>query len=105
VPDLLALTAQLVGHRSESFHEAPFVDWLEAELRALPHLDVVRVGDNLVARTGLDRPMRLLLVGHTDTVPAKRQRAPPARRRPAVGPRLGRHEGRARRRLATWPGR
>ncbi len=68
--DLLALTATLVDHRSESFAEGPFVDWLEAKLRALPHLDVERIGDNLVARTDLGRDQRLMLVGHTDTVPA-----------------------------------
>ena len=68
--DLLALTAQLVDIPSESFSEGPLVDWLEAELRALPHLQVARVGDNLVARTERGRPVRVLLVGHTDTVPA-----------------------------------
>ncbi len=67
--DLLALTAELVDHSSVSFEEAPFVDWLEAQLRLLPHLAVERVGDNIVARTNLGRSERLLLVGHTDTVP------------------------------------
>jgi succinyl-diaminopimelate desuccinylase len=70
VTDLLALTAELVGHRSESFREGPFVDWLESEMRPLEHLELTRVGDNLVARTTGDRPLRLLVVGHTDTVPA-----------------------------------
>ena len=67
--DLLALTATLVDHRSVSFEEAAFVDWLEVELRSCGHLQVDRVGDNLVARTELGREQRLLLVGHTDTVP------------------------------------
>mgnify|MGYP000601488239 CR=1 FL=1 len=69
VTDLLALTATLVDHQSVSFEEAAFVDWLEAELRSCDHLVVDRVGDNLVARTELGREQRLLLVGHTDTVP------------------------------------
>ena len=68
--DLLALTAELVDRPSESFHERPFVDWLERELRCLDHLEVTRVGDNLVARTELGRAERLILAGHTDTVPA-----------------------------------
>lgn len=68
--DLLQLTADLVAVRSESFAEAPLVDLLEADLRTLDHLEVTRVGDNLVARTRLDRPTRLVLAGHTDTVPA-----------------------------------
>lgn len=68
--DLLQLTADLVAVRSESFAEAPLVDLLEADLRTLDHLEVTRVGDNLVARTHLDRSTRLVLAGHTDTVPA-----------------------------------
>ncbi len=67
--DLLALTADLVNRTSVSFEEGPFVDWLEAELRLLDHLEVERVGDNLVARTNLGRSQRLILAGHTDTVP------------------------------------
>lgn len=54
---------------SVSFEEAPFVAWLQAELEGLDHLEVTRVGDNLVARTNLGRSQRLLLAGHTDTVP------------------------------------
>jgi succinyl-diaminopimelate desuccinylase len=68
--DLLAATAELVSVASPSRHEGPLVDRLEAELRALAHLSVERVGDNLVARTQLGRPLRLALGGHTDTVPA-----------------------------------
>ncbi len=67
--DLLALTADLVDRPSVSHEEGPFVDWLEGELRALAHLRVDRVGDNLVARTELGRDRRLMLAGHTDTVP------------------------------------
>jgi succinyl-diaminopimelate desuccinylase len=67
--DLLAATADLVDRMSVSFEEGPFVDWLETELAPLAHLEVTRIGDNLVARTDLGRPQRLLLVGHTDTVP------------------------------------
>ncbi len=67
--DLLALTADLVNRTSVSFEEAELVDWLEAELGTLGHLEVDRVGDNLVARTQLGRQERLILAGHTDTVP------------------------------------
>jgi succinyl-diaminopimelate desuccinylase len=67
--DLLAQTAALVGMPSVSFEEAPFVDWIESELSDLAHLEVTRVGDNLVARTDLGRSQRLILAGHTDTVP------------------------------------
>jgi succinyl-diaminopimelate desuccinylase len=68
-PDVFALTAQLVNIASESFNEASIVEWLEADLRSLSHLEVTRIGDNLVARTNLGRSQRLVLAGHTDTVP------------------------------------
>lgn len=68
--DLLRLTADLVDLPSPSFHEGPVVEMIDAELRAAPWLDVERVGDNLVARTALGRGTRLILAGHTDTVPA-----------------------------------
>ncbi|MEO2171309.1 MAG: succinyl-diaminopimelate desuccinylase [Acidimicrobiales bacterium] len=67
--DLLALTAELVDIPSVSFDEAAIVAHLEAELRAIPGLAVDRIGDNLVARTDLGRGHRLILAGHTDTVP------------------------------------
>ena len=67
--DLLGLTAELVDIPSVSFAEADLVAHLEAELRALHGLSVDRIGDNLVARTNLGRGYRLILAGHTDTVP------------------------------------
>ena len=68
--DLLARTAALVDIASPSRAEGPLVDSIEAELRAHSHLDVTRVGDNVVARTTLGRLHRVVLAGHTDTVPA-----------------------------------
>jgi succinyl-diaminopimelate desuccinylase len=69
-PDLLARTAELVDVPSESFSEGRLVELLEAELRGHEHLDVTRVGDNLVARTSRGCAQRVVLAGHTDTVPA-----------------------------------
>jgi succinyl-diaminopimelate desuccinylase len=74
--DLLDLTSQLVAMPSESRQEGPITDWFEAELRAVPDLEVTRVGDNLVARTHLGRGTRLVLAGHTDTVPANGNAVP-----------------------------
>lgn len=68
--DLLALTAELVDIPSVSRDEAAITAHLERELRAIRGLTVDRVGDNLVARTTLGRDRRLVLAGHTDTVPA-----------------------------------
>lgn len=74
--DLLALTADLIAIPSESLQEAAITDHLEGELRAVPWLTVERVGDNLVARTTLGRSTRVLLAGHTDTVPANGNAVP-----------------------------
>lgn len=68
--DLLALTASLIDIPSVSHHEEALTAHLEQQLRGLSHLEVERVGANLVARTNLGRPTRVLLAGHTDTVPA-----------------------------------
>ena len=68
--DLLRRTAELIDIASESHAEGPIVDHLQAILDAVPWLEVTRIGDNLIARTSLGRPHRVLLGGHTDTVPA-----------------------------------
>lgn len=67
--DLLALTASLVDIPSVSRAEEAITDYLEAQLAPVPWLETVRVGNNIVARTQLGRAQRLLLAGHTDTVP------------------------------------
>ena len=67
--DPVELTAALVDVESVSGGEAPLADLVEQALRALPHLEVVRDGNNVVARTSLGRDRRVLLAGHLDTVP------------------------------------
>ena len=67
---LMQLTADLIDVRSESFNEATLAHWLYSELTSIPGLEVTRVGDNLVARTNLDRKHRIAIGGHLDTVPA-----------------------------------
>lgn len=66
--DLLGLTQRLVEVSSVSRDEAALAALVEAELAPYGHLDVLRVGDNVVARTAGTGP-RLLLGGHLDTVP------------------------------------
>ncbi|MFN0028619.1 MAG: succinyl-diaminopimelate desuccinylase [Acidimicrobiales bacterium] len=67
---LIERTAELVNIPSVSFEEGAVVDHIEALLGSCDHLELVRVGDNVVARTRLGRRSRLVLGGHTDTVPA-----------------------------------
>ncbi len=74
--DLLALTRDLVAIPSLSHEESSLVDWLEVELSSVPWLDLERVGLNLVARTHAGRDTRVLLAGHTDTVPVNGNAVP-----------------------------
>jgi succinyl-diaminopimelate desuccinylase len=67
--DPVALTAALVDVPSVSGDERALADAVEAALRELPQLEVVRCGDAVLARTHLDRERRVLLAGHLDTVP------------------------------------
>ncbi|HEX5568077.1 MAG TPA: succinyl-diaminopimelate desuccinylase [Streptomyces sp.] len=67
--DAARLTAQLVDFPSVSGGEKPLADAIETALRALPHLRVDRYGNNVVARTFLNRAERVVLAGHIDTVP------------------------------------
>jgi succinyl-diaminopimelate desuccinylase len=63
------LTRALVDIESVSGNERALADAVEESLRALDHLDVLRDGDSVVARTSLGRERRVLLGGHLDTVP------------------------------------
>ena len=68
--DVVSLTAALVDIPSESLDEQVIADAVEAALRGLPHLEVVRDGHTIVARTSLGRRERVVIAGHLDTVPA-----------------------------------
>ena len=67
--DVALLTADLMDIESVSGNEKNVADAVEAALRELPHLEVVRDGDSIIARTSLGRGERVLLAGHLDTVP------------------------------------
>ena len=60
---------RLVAIDSQSGREAELAGVVEHLLRANPHLEVERVGDNVVARTSGHHATRLLIAGHLDTVP------------------------------------
>ncbi len=62
------LTAVLVDTSSVSGREGPLADLIEEALDQLPHLEVRRTGDAVVARTAGTGP-RVILAGHIDTVP------------------------------------
>ncbi|TPW73132.1 succinyl-diaminopimelate desuccinylase [Schumannella sp. 10F1B-5-1] len=67
--DSVQLTRDLCDIPSVSGDETPLADAIEQVLRAAPHLEVVRDGDAIVARTNLGRARRAVIAGHIDTVP------------------------------------
>ncbi|MEJ2864900.1 succinyl-diaminopimelate desuccinylase [Actinomycetospora flava] len=68
--DPVSLTAALVDVPSVSGNEEALADAVQAALAAqAPHLELLRSGQALLARTRLGRPRRVLLAGHLDTVP------------------------------------
>ena len=67
--DLLTLTRQVCDIPSVSGDETALADAVVAALGAYPHLEVLRDGDTVVARTHLGRPSRVVIAGHLDTVP------------------------------------
>jgi succinyl-diaminopimelate desuccinylase len=67
--DVVTLTAAVCDIPSVSGDEGPLADAVESALRGLPHLQVDRDGDAVVARTTLGRATRVVLAGHLDTVP------------------------------------
>ncbi len=69
--DPVALTAALVDIPSESRHETRIADEIEAALREqTTGFEIIRNGDAVLARTNHGKRSRVLLAGHTDTVPA-----------------------------------
>ena len=67
--DTVALTEALVDIESVSLNEQPIADAIEVALRPFAHLEVIRIGNSLVARTNLARGERVVIAGHVDTVP------------------------------------
>ncbi|WP_062516648.1 succinyl-diaminopimelate desuccinylase [Demequina gelatinilytica] len=65
------LAKALVDIPSVSGNEDRIADAVEAALAPLAHLDVIRLGNAIVARTDLGRAERVVIAGHLDTVPIK----------------------------------
>ncbi|MCU1430990.1 MAG: succinyl-diaminopimelate desuccinylase [Actinotalea sp.] len=67
--DLVVLTRTLCDLPSVSGDEGRIADAVETALSAYPHLEVLRDGDAVVARTHLGHAERVVVAGHLDTVP------------------------------------
>jgi len=71
--DIVDLTAAIVDIESVSGNEQALADAVEHVLRDhAPHLEVLRDGDTVIARTDRGLGRRVLLAGHLDTVPVAR---------------------------------
>lgn len=71
--DVVDLTRALCDIQSVSGEEKPIADAIESALAQLPHLEVLRDGDAVMARTSLGRAERVVVAGHIDTVPIGRR--------------------------------
>ncbi len=67
--DPVELLKTLIDIESVSGDELAITDAVEAALRAYEHLEVIRDGNVVVARTDLGRSERVVIAGHLDTVP------------------------------------
>jgi succinyl-diaminopimelate desuccinylase len=65
----LDLTRTICDIPSVSGDESVLADAIDTAIRTLPHLEVYRDGDTIVARTQLGRSQRVVIAGHIDTVP------------------------------------
>ena len=63
------LTRILCDIPSVSGAEGPLADEIEAAVSACDHLEVIRHGNTVIARTNLGRAQRVVIAGHIDTVP------------------------------------
>ncbi|WP_166983323.1 succinyl-diaminopimelate desuccinylase [Paramicrobacterium fandaimingii] len=63
------ITRALCDIPSESGDEKQIADAVEAAVRQAEHLEVIRDGDTIIARTNLGREQRVVIAGHLDTVP------------------------------------
>lgn len=66
---VVELTRVLCEIESVSGNEEPLANRIEATLRSAPHLEVLRHGNTVAARTRLGRDRRVIIAGHIDTVP------------------------------------
>ena len=71
--DPVDLTAALVDIESVSHNETAIADAVEAALREVAQanesIEVLRIDNNVIARTHRGLPQRVILAGHLDTVP------------------------------------
>lgn len=67
--DVVELTRAICDIESVSGNEKELADAIESALAKYSHLEVMRDGDAIVARTNFGHATRVVIAGHIDTVP------------------------------------
>ncbi len=67
--NLTELTMAVCNIESVSGNESQLADAVEHALAAYSHLEIIRDGNAVVAKTNLGREQRVVIAGHLDTVP------------------------------------
>ena len=67
--DVVELTRDICDIESVSGNETQLADAIESALSRYSHLEVIRDGDAIIARTNIGRASRVVIAGHIDTVP------------------------------------
>lgn len=67
--NLTELTMAICNIESVSGNESELADAVANALSVFPHLEILRDGNAVVARTNLGRMQRVVIAGHLDTVP------------------------------------
>ncbi len=67
--NLTELTMAICNIESVSGNEARLADAVASALSAFAHLEIIRDGNAVVAKTNLGREQRVVIAGHLDTVP------------------------------------
>src|SRR5690625_7866037 len=80
--DVVDLTQELCDTYSVSGSEGPLAEGIETALRGYDHLEVLRCGNTVLARTNLGRARRASVAGHLATVPGSAN--PATRRQPGA---------------------
>ena len=67
--DIVELTRAICDIESVSGNEKELADAIESALAKYSHLEIIRDGDAIIARTNFGHATRVVIAGHIDTVP------------------------------------
>ncbi len=68
--DIVALCQEMVAIPSVSHDEEKLASFVANYLSQVPGLGISRIGNNVIAKSALNRPSRVIIAGHLDTVPS-----------------------------------